>query len=203
MKFIKGMLSEDTMKELNEKLGPDLVKQVNEKLGDYTISPGKEKWIPKTVYDEDKATLKKQVEDRDKELGDLKKASKDNADLQTKIAELQESIKTKDAEFQKALTETRQKSALSGAIFGAKSKNPKALEALLDKTKITYEEDGNGGYTVKGFNEQVDSIKKSDAYLFDGLAQGSPNPQNPPVPNVKTNGDEKLRGFFGLDTENK
>lgn len=203
MKFIKGMLSEDTMKELNEKLGPDLVKQVNEKLGDYAISPGKEKWIPKTVYDEDKAALKKQVEDRDKELGDLKKASKDNAELQAKITELQDSIKAKDTEYQKALTETRQKSALSGAILGAKAKNPKALEALLDKSKITYEDDGNGGYTVKGFTEQVDAIKKSDAYLFDGHAQGSPNPQNPPTQDPKPAGDATLRGCFGLDSENK
>ncbi|MBQ7348599.1 MAG: hypothetical protein IJW47_01250, partial [Clostridia bacterium] len=61
--------------------------------------------------------------------------------------------------------------------------------------------DGNGGYLVKGVTEQVDEIKKSDSYLFDGLAQGSPNPQNPPTQEPKPDADAKLRGFFGLDTE--
>ena len=34
MNFLQGMLSEDTIKELNEKLGEELLKQVNEKIGD-------------------------------------------------------------------------------------------------------------------------------------------------------------------------
>ena len=44
-----------------------------------------------------KASLRAQIEDRDKQLGELKKASKDNADLQAKITELQDSIKAKDS----------------------------------------------------------------------------------------------------------
>ena len=37
MKFLTGVLSEDTIKELNQKLGDDLLKQVDEKLGDFKV----------------------------------------------------------------------------------------------------------------------------------------------------------------------
>ena len=78
MKAFAKMLSEETLNELKGKLGEDLTKQINDKLGDYAINPGKEKLIPKAVYDEDKASLRAQIEDRDKQLGELKKTSKDN-----------------------------------------------------------------------------------------------------------------------------
>ena len=145
MKAFAKMLSEETLNELKGKLGEDLTKQINDKLGDYAINPGKEKLIPKSVYDEDKASLRAQIEDRDKELGELKKTSKDNADLQAKITELQESIKSKDAEHLKALTSTRQAYAYDSSLSGVKAKNPKALAGLIDKSKITYEDDGKNG----------------------------------------------------------
>ena len=199
MKAFAKMLSEETLNELKGKLGEDLTKQINDKLGDYAINPGKEKLIPKAVYDEDKASLRAQIEDRDKQLGELKKASKDNADLQAKITELQDSIKAKDTEYQTTLTKTRQDYAYNSALSGVKAKNPKALAGLIDKSKITYEDDGSGGYTVKGLTEQIEGLKKTDSYLFEGYEQGKPVPQNPPTPAPNAAADNDLRKNFGLN----
>lgn len=198
MKFLSKLLGEETLNELKGKLGDDLVKSINEKLGDYAIDTGKAKLIPKTVYDEDKASLKTQIEERDKQLADLKKAAKDNEEFKTKIEELENLNKTNKANYEKTLTETRQKFAYESALSGVKAKNPKALAGLIDASKITYKDNGAGGYTVEGLTEQIDALKKSDAYLFEGYTQGTPNPQNEPQPKPNVEADAKLRAAFGL-----
>ena len=115
---------------------------------------------------------------------------------------MQESIKSKDAEHLKALTSTRQAYAYDSALSGVKAKNPKALAGLIDKSKITYEDDGNGGYVVKGLTEQIEGLKKSDSYLFEGYEQGKPVPQNPPTPAPNAAADNDLRKNFGLNPVN-
>lgn len=203
MKFLGKLLSEETLGELKTKLGDDLVKQINEKVGDFSINIGKEKLIPKSVYDEDKASLKKQLDERDVQLTELQKSNKDNSKLSEEIEELKKTNKLNKENYDRELTATRQKYAFESAISGAKAKNPKALAALIDMSKVSYEDDGNGGYKVKGIDEQVESLKKSDAYLFDGHVPGSPNPQNPEKPEPNPSGDSALRDCFGLSTENK
>lgn len=198
MNFLGQMLSEKTLNEIKAKLGEDLIKQVDEKLGDFSINLGEEKLIPKAVFDTDKDKLKKQLEERDKQLSELKKSA--NEELTAKISDLEKVNKANKDAYEKALLETRQNYALSNAISNSKPKNSKALEALLDKGKITFEEDANGNFTIKGLDEQVEALKKSDAYLFEG-ATTSPMPQNPPAP--QPSGNAALRSAFGLKTETK
>ncbi len=155
MKVFSELLSDKTLNKIKELLGEDLTKQVNEKLGDYRINVGEEKLIPKTVFDADKTKLKEQLEERDKQLADLKKANKDSEELVAKITELENTNRTAKEAYEKSLLETRQNYALTSAISGAKAKNIKALEALLDKTQLKYVDDGNGGFKVEGFDSQI------------------------------------------------
>ncbi len=205
MKFLEKFLSDETIKELNTKLGDDLVGQINAKLGDYSIDIGKEKLIPKVVFDADKKALKDQLAERDSQLKELKEKAKDNADLTAKIAELETANKNSKTAYEKSLMETKQTYAYETALAGVKAKNVKALSGLIDKSKITYEDNGTGGYTVKGLSEQIEALKKSDAYLFEGNNPNTPAPQNPPANNdaVKAAQDAKLNGCFGLPTEGK
>lgn len=203
MKFLTGVLSEDTIKELNQKLGDDLLKQVDEKLGDFKVDIGKEKLIPKAVFDADKEKLKKQVSDRDEQLKKLLKEAEDNAGLQAKIKEMQTANDAAKAEYEKSLKSVREDFAYERALAGYKPKNVKALGALIDRSKLTFE--GEDTLEVKGLKEQVEALKKSDAYLFEGTNPGVSTPQNPPVGDdaAKLAADAKLRECFGIKTEAK
>lgn len=53
--------------------------------------------------------------------------------------------------------------ALESALSGAKAKNPKAVQALLSKDALKYNEaDGS----IVGLNEQLEKIKSENDYLF-------------------------------------
>ena len=197
MKFLQNLLSEETIKELNEKLGEDLVKQVDEKIGDYKINPGKEKLIPKTVYDTDKAELKKLLDDRDSQLKDLSNKAKDNEGLVAQIKTLQDANKQSIADYEAKLTAQSQKYAYEKALAGFKPRNINALDGVIDKSKLSYKEN-NGEFSVEGLNEQIEALKKSDAYLFEGSMPTTPNPQNHNNLDKPTDADNALREAFGL-----
>lgn len=198
MKFLESLLSEETLKELNEKLGADLVKSVDDKLGDFKISAGKEKLIPKSVYDTDKNELKQQIENRDKQLKELADKVKDNDSLSQEIEALRASNKKDKEDYESRLTAQAQSHAYDKALAGFKPKNVKALSGVIDKSKLVYKEQ-DGEFIVEGLKEQVEALKKTDSYLFEGTTP-TPNPQNPqdPDPNVD---DAKLRSYFGLDAK--
>ena len=99
---------------------------------------------------EENKTLKKSVSDRDKQLEDLKKSSGDNAALQQQISDLQKQ-------------NADQQNAVEIALSGAKARNGKAVKAMLDMSKVKLGEDGK----LSGFDEQIEALKKSDAYMFD------------------------------------
>ena len=183
MKFLTKILSDETLKELNDKLGEELVKQVDAKLGDYSIDIGKEKFIPKSVFDSDKEKLKQQNKEladqltaRDKQLTELGEKAKGNAELELQIKNLQESNTKSVEEYKAKIKEMSQAYGLKEALGSFKPKNVISLEALIDKAKIEYDENGK---VVKGLDEQIESIKKSDGYLFGDFApSGTGHPQN-------------------------
>lgn len=199
MKFLYSLLSEETLKELDEMLGEDLVKQVDEKLGEYKVNAGKEKLIPKNVYDTDKAELKKQIDDRDTQLKDLLEKVKDSDNLTLQIKNLQDANAQSKADYEKRLSEQSQRFAFEKVLSGAKSKNVKALEGLIDKSKLVYKE-SNGDYEIEGLKDQIEALKKSDAYLFEGNVPTTPNPQNHNNLNTAPHPsqDSQLRAMFGL-----
>lgn len=177
MKFLSNLLSEQTINELNEKLGEDLVKQINEKVGDYSVDAAKEKLIPKAVFDEERKALKEQLSERDKQLKELGDKAKGNADLELQIKNLQEANTKAQTDYEEKLKNARQEFGFKEALSSYKPKNVTALAALIDKTKITYAEDGK---VASGLEEQIKSLRDSDSYLFDNLQKqrGPGNPQN-------------------------
>lgn len=107
--------------------------------------------------------LKGSLKERDGQLEDLKKSSGDNAALQQQISDLRK----QNAEQQKAHDEELEKVKLNNAVeialSDAKAKNGKAVKAMLDMSKVKIGEDGK----LSGFDEQIEVLKKSDAYMFD------------------------------------
>lgn len=152
--------------DLKELLGEELYKQVMEKAGDKKIgivSDGS--WIPKEKFNElneNTKELKKQLKDRDAQLAELGEKAKGHEELTAKINELTEANKKTEADYQKKLDQQAFDFALKSALTNAKAKNPKAVEALLNKESIKLD-----GDKLLGLEDQLKALQKSDAYLFE------------------------------------
>lgn len=125
-----------------------------------------EGYMEKTKFDEVETKVKQletSVAERDKQLEDLKKSTGDVETLKKQIETLQNENKTKEETYKTELSNLKKTNALDLALAGAKVKNNKAIKALLDDGKIKLKEDG----TLEGLADQLETIKKSDAYLFE------------------------------------
>ena len=108
---------------------------------------------------DDKKQLENQIAERDKALEELNVKVKAGEDAAKSIEQLQEQLKQKDA----AVFNLKKNAAIELALTKAKAKNNKAALALLDVDKLELQEDGS----IKGLDESLEALKKSDAYLFD------------------------------------
>ena len=130
-------------------------------------------YVPKSKFQEvseENKTLKKSVGDRDKQLEDLKKSSGDNAALQQQISDLQKANADQQKAHEQELSQLKLDNAIDLALSGAKAKNSKAVKAYMDLSKVKIGEDGK----LSGFSEQLEALKKSDAYLFDADKPAKP-----------------------------
>ena len=124
--------------------------------------------------------LQTQLNDKTAEFNTLKESTKDYESLQNQITQLtteksnlQNELNTKVAQIQKS-------HAIESGVRDAKAKNVKAVMALLDMDKITFD---NG--ELKGMSEQLDALAKGEdtSFLFGETHSGSPagtQPNNPP-----------------------
>jgi len=84
--------------------------------------------------------------------------------LQLEVDELvktNEELKTSLGKLTLELDESKLEGALSSALIAAGAKNLKAAGALIDRTKISLDADGENA-----IKEQIDEIKKECDYLF-------------------------------------
>ena len=95
---------------------------------------------------------KKKIED---EYNNFKKGSISQADYEAKKKEIEDNSK---AEIEKVRLESK----IDLAINNAKAKNVKSVKANLDLDKIKLD-----GDKLLGFDDQIEALKKSDAYLFE------------------------------------
>ncbi|MFC0271121.1 phage scaffolding protein [Metabacillus herbersteinensis] len=155
---------------LKELLGEELYKQVIEKAGEKKIAIVSDgNWFPKEKFDtvnNDNKELKTQLKDRDTQLTDLKTKATGNEELTKQINDLTEQNKNTAKDYQTKLDQQSFNFALKEALTGAKAKNPKAVEALLNKEAIKLD-----GDKLLGLDEQLKNIRESDAYLFDADQQ--------------------------------
>ena len=150
---------------LKELLGEELYSQVTEKLGDKKIMVDDGNFIPKSRFDQvnqAKKELEVQLKDRDTQLADLSKNNKDNESLLNQIKDLQALNKQTTTDYENKINQMQFDYALDGALTNAKSKNNKALKALLDMNSIKYQEG-----KFEGLQEQIEALQKDASYLFD------------------------------------
>ena len=150
---------------LKELLGEELYSQVTEKLGDKKIMVDDGNFIPKSRFDQvnqAKKELEVQLKDRDTQLADLSKNNKDNENLLNQIKDLQALNKQTTTDYENKINQMKFDHALDGALTNAKSKNNKALKALLDMNSIKYQEG-----KLEGLQEQIEALQKDASYLFD------------------------------------
>ncbi|MFC6261963.1 phage scaffolding protein [Levilactobacillus fujinensis] len=108
-------------------------------------------------------SLHTQIADRDKDIKSLKKDSGDNEDLSKQLTDLQDKYKSDTESLTAQLSQTKLNGALTAALTGAKVRNPKAVEGLLDMDKVKFTDEGK----LEGLDDQLSALKESDGYLFD------------------------------------
>lgn len=183
------------MDKLKELLGEELFGQVKEKIGDKKLFVAEgEEFVPQsrlTEMSNQNKELKNQLKERDNQLADLSKKATGNEDLTKQINELTEKNKSMVADYEAKILARERDYALESALRDTGARNIKALRGLLDDSKITFAEG-----KLSGLNEQVDAIRKSDAYLFSEVKMKSGNETPPPNPG-KTEADKWAEEFSG------
>lgn len=120
---------------------------------------------------------KEQLQQRDEDLQKLKDKDVTLEDLQKQVQEYEDKYQTQQQEYDSKITGIKKMSEIKLGVTQAGAKNLKAVIALLEPDDIELTDDG-----IKGLSEQIEELKKSDAYLFDpdrepsGQAVGGGNP---------------------------
>lgn len=112
---------------------------------------------------------KAQIAERDKQIEELKKSASGNEELTKKLNELTEANKKQKDEYEAKLQKQEFDFAYNTALSGAGAKDPKVLDALIDKSKLIFKD---GAFS--GLNEQVEALKKTHDWVF--AAPGNPTP---------------------------
>ena len=108
--------------------------------------------------------LQNENEDFKSKLLEVEKTSARAGELESKNAELSESIEKLTSELKSSKID----GAVSAKLIGAGAKNLKAVSALIDKSKVCIE-DGE----LSGLDEQIEAVKNECGYLFYGENQSS------------------------------
>lgn len=118
-------------------------------------------------------SLKTQIADRDKDIKSLKKDAGDNEGLSKQLTDLQDKYKTDTETLTQQLNQTKLNGALDTVLSGAKARNPKAVKGLLDMDRVKLTDDGK----IEGIDDQLEALRKSDAYLFDEGTKSQYSPE--------------------------
>lgn len=120
-------------------------------------------FIPKARFDEvntAKNELKTQVEELNKHITELGKLAPENETLKAKVKEITEAQEKIASDYKQKIQDVRSEAV----IAASKAKNSKAVRAVIDWDKVTWDDDGN----PKGLSEQIEEFKKGDnAFLFE------------------------------------
>lgn len=126
-------------------------------------------------------SVKQQVVDRDGQIKSLGEQAGNSEKLNKQIAELQETIKTKDSEAAASLTKVKTDNAVQMALRDAKARDAKAIMPFIDMDTVKLGDDGQ----LTGIAEQIEKLQESHDYLFD---KGDDNGGKPAV-KITANGN--------------
>lgn len=127
-------------------------------------------------------TLKGEKTTLESKVTELDGIKAENAQLKTDKETLTNELNTKVSQIQKT-------HAIENGVREAKAKNVKAVMALLDMEKITYNED-----KLEGLSDQLTALQSGEntSFLFGEVKPSGANPRNPvadpnhPAPTGKT-----------------
>ena len=111
---------------------------------------------------EQKKQLEEASKTHQKQLEELTKNNADVEALSKMVEQLQLSNKELETNHKQEMDRLQFNFALDGALTNAKSKNNKALKALLNMDSIKYQEG-----KLEGLQEQIEALQKDASYLFD------------------------------------
>lgn len=134
----------------------------------------KASYVDKGTLDQVKeqvSQLTEQVKERDSQIESLKKFEGDAQALQDKLKEMEESNKTKNAEYVTNLLTERKKNAIRLALLEDESGKPydvSMVAGMFNLDNINLNEDGT---IANGFKEQNETLRKDKAFLFNTTQQ--------------------------------
>ena len=132
------------------------------------------------TYKSQVTTLEAEIKSKNTEIEALNKTKGDVEELNNKITQLESEKNELTNKLGTETTALKRTHAIENGVRDAKAKNIKAVMALLDLDKITYE-DGE----VKGLKEQLDGLQEDEnsSFLFGETEVKPPagtKPNNPP-----------------------
>ncbi|MFD1411511.1 phage scaffolding protein [Lapidilactobacillus gannanensis] len=141
-----------------------------------------------TQLETEKGSLNDRISESDKQMEALKKSHKGDEELQKEIDKLTADNKAKDEEMTKQLTEAKIGYLTELGLTKAGAKNIKATSALLDKTALSLDKDGN----VSGLDDQIKALQAGDdtKFLFGDVAE----PAKPNTPTITVAGNPTPNG---------
>lgn len=110
---------------------------------------------------------KMQLKERDKQLNDLKDKVKDNEDLSLEIEKLRADNEKVAKDYENKLNQLTFENKLEKKLRDFKPKNLGILKKALDFEKISLD-----GDNFLGLEDQIKTLKESDAYLFEEEFKG-------------------------------
>ncbi|KAF0353804.1 capsid protein [Pediococcus acidilactici] len=147
-----------------------------------------------TSAEQERDSFKGQLESNQSELAKFKDSQKDNEALQDQLKELQGKFDKVSESSANELAQVRKESAIDLELVKSGARNPKAVKALLDNDAIKLDDEG-----IHGLNDQLEGLKESDGYLFEGKEPDKPNPFADGNPSGGTPAnDNKLAEALGL-----
>lgn len=152
-------------------------------------------------------TANKTIKERDTQLETLKNSPDNPEELKKQIQQLQDDNKAAKEAHEKEMKDLKVANALEKALSDAKAKNAKAVQALLELgDDVELAEDG----TIKGLDEKIKALKKSDAYLFDetkpstqikGANPTTTSPNHPNDPGTQPRDPNKPKTYLDIVAE--
>lgn len=152
-------------------LGDELFAQFSEKMNDAKgitlVNTADGSYVPKAKLDEERDVskgYKAQIAELNGKLTELQKAADGSEALKAQISQLQSDIAAKDTEMKKQQLQY----TIKDAVRSSKARNPDVVLRMIDLNRIT---ENNG--QIYGLIEQLEALKKTDAYLFE--SESEPN----------------------------
>jgi len=175
---LKKLIGEETLKALEEALKDQ---------EDLVLEP-KSNFIPKFRFDEVSTQLKDAKVQNTKLSTDLETATKNAGNIEefkSQVTKLQEENRLATEKYESEIASRERSYRLDNALREVGVKNSKAVMALLNQDAIKID-----GDKLLGFDDQIEALKKSDAYLFQEVQSQGPKVDRFGNP-IQTNGGEK------------